>query len=160
VILYFLRHGKAGQGDPSDPTDDARELTETGITELRAAAPLWRRLNLRPDVVLSSPLPRARQTADVLVSSVGAKQKPINDDRLRPGAEWSDMARALADHRDARRVMFVGHEPDLSQAVSLLTGARAVRLRKGGLACVEFPGIPEPGTDELAWLLDPDLYPE
>jgi phosphohistidine phosphatase len=160
VILYFLRHGKAGQGDPSDPTDDARELTETGITELRAAAPLWRRLNLRPDVVLSSPLPRARQTADVLVSSVGAKQKPINDDRLRPGAEWSDMARALADHRDARRVMFVGHEPDLSQAVSLLTGARAVRLRKGGLACVEFPGIPEPGTGELAWLLDPDLYPE
>jgi phosphohistidine phosphatase len=160
LILYFLRHGKAGQGDPSDPADDTRELTDAGVTELRAAAPLWRRLNLRPDVVLSSPLPRARQTADVLVSAVGAKQEPINDDRLRPGAEWSDMARALADHRDARRVMFVGHEPDLSQAVSLLTGARAVRLRKGGLACVEFPGIPEPASGELAWLLDPDLYPE
>ncbi len=54
--------------------------------------------------------------------------------------------------------MFVSHEPDLSEAVGLLTGARAVRLRKGGLACVEFPGIPEPGSGELAWLLDPDLY--
>jgi phosphohistidine phosphatase len=158
VILYFLRHGKAGQGDPSDPSDDARELTVAGIAELRAAAPLWRRLNLRPDVVLSSPLPRARQTAELFVAGVRLKRKPTDDDRLRPGADWSDMARALADHRDARRVMFVGHEPDLSEAVRLLTGARAVRLRKGGLACVEFPGIPEPGSGELGWLLDPDLY--
>jgi phosphohistidine phosphatase len=158
VILYFLRHGKAGQGDPSDPTDDARELTDGGVAELEAAAPFWRRLNLRPDVVLSSPLPRARQTADLLVAGVGLRRSPIDDERLRPGANWSDMARALADHREARRVMFVGHEPDLSEAVCLLTGARAVRMRKGGLACVEFPGIPEPGAGELAWLLDPDLY--
>ena len=86
------------------------------------------------------------------------KREPIEDDRLRPGADWADMAQAMADHRDARRVMFVSHEPDLSEAVGLLTGARAVRLRKGGLACVEFPGIPEPGSGELAWLLDPDLY--
>jgi phosphohistidine phosphatase SixA len=54
--------------------------------------------------------------------------------------------------------MFVGHEPDFSIAVQQLTGARSVRMRKGGLACVEFPGIPEPGAGELAWLVDPDLY--
>jgi phosphohistidine phosphatase len=158
VILYFLRHGKAGHGDPSDPNDDARELSDAGAAELRAAAPLWRRLNLRPDVVLSSPLPRARQTADLLVEGVQMTRRPVNDDRLRPGADWADLAQAMAAHRDARRVMFVGHEPDLSEAVGLLTGARAVRMRKGGLACVEFPGIPEPGSGELAWLLDPDLY--
>jgi phosphohistidine phosphatase len=158
VILYFLRHGKAGHGDPSDPNDDVRRLTDAGAAELRAAAPLWRRLNLRPDVVLASPLPRARQTADLFVEGVGMKRDPIEDDRLRPGADWSDMAQAIADHRDARRLMLVSHEPDLSEAVSLLTGARSVRMRKGGLACVEFPGIPEPGTGELAWLLDPDLY--
>jgi phosphohistidine phosphatase len=156
VILYFLRHGKAGQGDPSDPTDDARELTDTGAAELRAAAPLWRRLNLRPDVILSSP--RALQTAELLAAGIKSSHEPVVDDRLRPGADWSDMARALAAHRDARRVMFVGHEPDFSMAVQELTGARAVRMRKGGLVCVEFPGIPEPGAGELAWLLDPDLY--
>jgi phosphohistidine phosphatase SixA len=108
--------------------------------------------------VLSSPLPRARQTADLFVEGVGLKREPIEDNRLLPGADWSDMAQTMADHRDARRVMFVSHEPDLSEAVCLLTGARAVRMRKGGLACVEFPGIPEPGAGELAWLLDPDLY--
>lgn len=158
MILYFLRHGKAGHGDPSDPDDDARELTEAGRDELRAAARVWGRLNLRPDVVLSSPLPRALQTAEALVRGLGLADAPVVVDGLRPGASWGDMARALAEHRDARRVLFAGHEPDLSSAIELLTGARAIRMRKGGLACVEFPGIPEPGAGELAWLIDPDLY--
>jgi len=158
VILYFLRHGKAGQGDPMDPADDGRELTASGVAALEAAVTLWQRLNLRPDVVISSPLPRALQTAEVFVSAMGLHREVVVDDHLRPGADWGDFARALAAHRDARRVLFAGHEPDLSSAVSVLTGARAIRMRKGAVACVEFPGIPEPGAGELAWLLDPDLY--
>jgi phosphohistidine phosphatase len=156
VILYFLRHGKAGEHRAVD--DDARELTVRGEAELEAAAPLWQRLNLRPDVVISSPLPRALRTAELFCAAVGGR--PVVDDRLRAGADWGDLARAMADHPDARRVMFVGHEPDLSSAISLLTGAASVRMRKGGLACVEFYGVPEPGTGEIAWLLDPDLYAE
>jgi phosphohistidine phosphatase len=156
VILYFLRHGKAGS--PRGADDDSRELTGRGEAALREAAPLWRRLNLRPDVLLSSPLPRALRTAELFCEGVGLRHAPVVSDRLRPGADWGDMARALAEHPDARRVMFVGHEPDLSAAAALLTGAASVRMRKGGLACVEFYGIPEPGGGELAWLLDPDLY--
>ncbi len=109
-------------------------------------------------MVLSSPLPRALKTAQLFVEGTGLSTEPIVDDRLRPGADWRDLARAMAAQPDARRVMFVGHEPDLSRAVCLLTGAASVRLRKGGVACVEFPGIPEPGSGELAWLIDPDLY--
>lgn len=154
MILYFLRHGEAGS--PRARDDDARELTSDGVAALRSAAPLWRRLNLRPDVVITSPLPRASQTADLLCEAVGGT--PVSDDRLRPGARWADLAQAMAAHRDARRVMFVGHEPDLSSAVAELTGAASVRMRKGGLACLEFYGIPEPGGGEIAWLLDPDLY--
>jgi phosphohistidine phosphatase len=156
VILYFLRHADAGQHRSGD--DDARELSPKGVAAMRAAAPLWTRLNLRPDVVLSSPLVRAAQTAQLFVEGVGLPRPPVLDDRLAPGATWADMGRAIADHPDARRLMFVGHEPDLSAAIAELTGAASVRMRKGGLACVEFYGIPEPGTGELAWLLDPDLY--
>jgi 8-oxo-dGTP diphosphatase len=157
VILYFMRHGDAGPyGGAMD--DDERQLTSEGIAALTAASTLWRNLNLRPDVVLTSPLPRARDTAGLLVAGVALPNPPIEDERLRPGAEWDDMAPAMAAHADARRVMFVGHQPDLSRAVSLLTGAKSVRLRTGGIACVEFPGIPEAGAGELAWLLDPDLY--
>lgn len=154
MILYFLRHGKAGSAGAAN--DDARKLTPKGEEELRRAAPLWRRLNLRPDVVLSSPLPRALRTAELLCEAVGGS--PTADERLRPGASWGDLARAMAAHPEARRVMFVGHEPDLSAAMVELTGAASVRMRKGGLACLEFYGVPEPGGGEIAWLLDPDLY--
>lgn len=154
MILFLLRHGKAGQ--PRADDDDARELTDDGVAALERAAPIWRRLNCRPDVVLSSPLPRALQTAELFCAAVGGT--PVTDDRLRPGADWGDLARAMAEHPDARRVMFVGHEPDLSSVAALLTGASSVRMRKGALAAIEFYGVPEPGTGELAWLIDPDLY--
>jgi phosphohistidine phosphatase len=156
VILYFLRHGKAGQPRPHG--DDARELTPKGVAALRAAAPVWGRLKVRPDVVISSPFPRALQTAELFVEGVGLDEPPVADDRLRPGADWADMAQALATHPGAERVMLVGHEPDLSNAVAELTGAASVRLRKGGLAAVEFSDEPQPGSGELAWLIDPDLY--
>jgi len=152
-----MRHGDAGPYTGATD-DEERQLTSEGIAALTAAGPLWRNLNLRPDVVLTSPLPRARDTAGLLVAGVELPNPAIEDERLRPGAEWADMAPAMAARADARRVMFVGHQPDLSRAVSLLTGARSIRLRTGGIACVEFPGIPEPGAGELAWLLDPDLY--
>jgi len=154
-----MRHGEAG---PSVVAMDDEEsaLTEEGTDALRVAAPLWRRLSLRPDAVITSPLARARQTAELVVLALELGRHPVIDERLRPGAAWSDLAQAMAKHPDARRVMFVGHEPDLSNAVCLLTRAAAVRLRKGGIACLEFPGVPEPGGGELAWLLDPDLYTE
>jgi phosphohistidine phosphatase len=150
VILYFLRHAEA------EP--DGGGLTAAGAETMRSAGELWRRLNLRPEVVLSSPLPRAMQTAGLVSRELGLAGQPIADERLSPGADWGNMARGLADHADARSVLFVGHEPDLSRAVQLLTGAASVRMRKGGLACVEFYGVPEPGGGELAWLIDPDLY--
>ena len=154
MILYFLRHGKASS--PQQGDDEARELTKGGRKRLRAAAPLWRRLNLRPDVVITSPLVRARQTAEILCEALGGE--PVVDELLRPGASWGQLARAMAQHPDARRVMFVGHEPDLSSAIVHLTGAASVRMRAGGVACLEFYGVPEPGGGEIAWLLDPDLY--
>lgn len=156
MTLYFLRHGDAGPPDPAD--DDGRELTDGGRAAIRAAGRLWRRLNLRPDVILTSPLTRARQTAELAVEAVGGKLHV--EERLRAGASWPDMAQSMASHPTARRVLFVGHEPDLSSAIAHLTGASSVRMRKGGLACLEFYGVPEPGGGELAWLIDPDLYIE
>lgn len=157
MILYFLRHGHVA---PASPTggDEARQLTDEGIAALQAAAPLWRRMNLRPVVVLSSPLPRAVRTAELFREGTGLSVPIAVDDRLRPGATWPELAQAMTAHPGAGRVLFVGHEPDLSKAVTLLTGARSIRLRQGALACIEFPGVPEPGAGELAWLLDPDLY--
>ena len=155
MILYFVRHGKAE--DAGGGSDASRRLTKGGEAKLRDAATLWQRVNLRPDLVLTSPLVRAVQTARILAESLKVSDEPIEDKRLAPGASWSHMAQAMADNGSPRRVAFVGHQPDLGEAVELLTGA-STRLRPGGVACVEFPGAPEPGAGELAWLLDPDLY--
>ena len=154
MILYFVRHGQAAPALNGD--DTSRQLTPEGEDALRSAATLWRRINLRPDRVITSPLPRARRTAEIMCEAVGCS--PLVEEGLRPGAMWSDMARAMAGDPDARRVMFVGHEPDLSTAVCELSGASSIRMRAGAVACVEFYGIPEPGGGEIAWLLDPALY--
>jgi phosphohistidine phosphatase len=156
LILYFLRHGKAGQPRPVD--DDARELTPKGEAALRAAAPLWRRLRIRPDLVVSSPLPRALRTAQLFAEGLGLDDPPTVDERLAPGASWDGMAGAMADHGGGEQVVFVGHDPDMSRAIASLTGAAAVRVRKGAIGAVAFDGAAAPGEGELLWLLDPDLY--
>ena len=157
MILYFLRHAAAEDRAPNGEDRD-RRLSPEGETQLRAAAAVWRRLNLRPDVVLTSPLPRAVRTAELLVEGLELPHAPIADERLAPGAGWPDFARALAGRAADRRVLFVGHEPDLSTIIELLTGASSVRMRKAGLACIEYYGVPESGGGEIAWLLDPDVY--
>ena len=157
MILYFLRHA-AAEDKAVGGQDRDRRLSPGGESQLRAAAAVWRRLNLRPDVVITSPLSRAVRTAELLVEGLGLPDAPMADERLAPGAGWNDFARALSGHPADRRVLFVGHEPDLSAVIELLTGASSVRMRKAGLACVEFYGVPEPGGGEIAWLLDPDLY--
>jgi len=156
MILYFLRHGRAEQH--FDGRDADRQLTKKGKQELDGATPVWRRLKLRPEVIITSPLVRAVQTAEIARNALDVKSRPLTDDRLQPGATWASMAQAMADQHQAARVMFVGHNPDFESAVELLSGGAAVRLRPGGVACLEFPGIPEPGQGEIAWLLDPDLY--
>jgi phosphohistidine phosphatase len=156
VILYLVRHGDAG--DPRPQNDDARELTDKGRRRLRNAAGLWRRLRVAPEVVISSPLPRAHQTAQLLVEGLGLPLEIADDDRLRPGAGWTDLADALADHGPAERVALVGHDPDLSDTLAELSGAASIGLRKGGIACLEFEGDARPGAGRVRWLLDPDLY--
>jgi phosphohistidine phosphatase len=142
-----------------DPVEDeARQLTADGEAELRGAAELWRRLSVRPGVVISSPLPRARRTAELLVEGIGREVALTFDDRLRPGATWRELSAALADHPGVERALFVGHQPDLARIIELLSGASRVSMQLGSLACLEFEGRPAPGTGRLNWLLDPHLY--
>jgi len=92
------------------------------------------------------------------VSGLGLGGVLAVDDRLRPGADWADFAATLANHPAVQQVAFVGHDPDLSDALSMLSGAASIGLRKGGMACLEFEREPGPGSGRLRWLLDPDVY--
>jgi phosphohistidine phosphatase len=114
VQLYLVRHAEAADGEP----DELRPLTAEGR---RAARELGERLaanGIRPDAVLTSPLLRARETANAIAAAAGLEAEP--DERLAPGATADDLRGAVSDRGDT--VVAVGHQPDCSEIVLALTG--------------------------------------
>jgi phosphohistidine phosphatase len=124
-VIWFLRHG-----DAEDGSDDfARKLTEKGRRQSRDAGAALDALGVELDVCLSSPRVRARETAELACEYLDVEI--AIEERLQGGHfDALDLAARLDD------VLLVGHEPDFSDAVAALTGAR-IDMKKGGLAGVE-----------------------
>lgn len=125
-MLYFLRHGDA---EHETEDDAARRLTEKGERQSQAAGRALAALGANLDACLSSPKLRAEQTARLACEHLEVDVEIAEELR---GGPFDPLALA-AGRGD---VLLVGHEPDFSNAVADLTGAR-VKLRKGGIACVE-----------------------
>jgi phosphohistidine phosphatase len=124
-VIWFLRHGDAERGAP----DFDRRLTEKGQRQSRAAGGTLAALGVKPEICLTSPRVRARETAELACEALGVEV--ASEDRLSDGDfDPLELAAGLDE------VLLVGHEPDFSTAVARLTGAR-VDLKKGGLAGVE-----------------------
>jgi phosphohistidine phosphatase len=155
--LYFLRHGIAADAGPEGMGDAGRPLTQEGIEKLRAEMRGLRRLRLRLEVLLSSPLVRARQTAEIAARELGSELRLA--DALAPGCDVDRLLGLLAEERGAERVMVVGHEPDFSTMIGALTGGSRVLLKKGGLARVDLEMLGE-GAGTFVWLLPPRVLRE
>jgi phosphohistidine phosphatase len=150
--LYFLRHGQAGNRLEWHGDDSKRPLTVEGKKRMqREAATIWK-LELPLDVIISSPLVRALQTAEIVAKARGSAARLITDDRLATGLGPKELAAIVAEHRDARGLMLVGHEPDFSQTISHVTGGGRMAIKKGALAYVE---VPDPASlkGTLVWLI-------
>lgn len=154
--LLLVRHATAEDGRPGR-SDADRRLTAEGRREfLRALAGL-RRLDPEPTRILTSPLVRARETAELLAEQV-AGPEPEEWPLLAPGGSLEGILRDLRGAGET--VVLVGHEPGLGRLVSLcLAGAAGdnTPLKKGGMARIRFDGAPRPGRGRLVWLLTPGL---
>jgi phosphohistidine phosphatase len=148
--LYFLRHGEADWPDWKQ-SDDARPLTGRGRKEIEKVADLLKLLDVAIDEIVSSPLPRARQTAEIVADRL--KLKLREETALEPGFGRADLKRVLRKH-DSSAVMLVGHEPDFTNTIHELTGA-TLKLSKGGLALVQVDAAKMSG--QLLWLLPPKI---
>jgi phosphohistidine phosphatase len=146
--LYFLRHGEADWPGWTKP-DDERPLTDFGKKEVRQVAKFLNRLEVKPDVIVSSPLPRALQTAEVAAEQL--KTKLRQDEALEPGFGISELSTVLKRHR-SKILMLVGHEPDFSSVISALTGG-FIKMSKAGVALVDID--PETEKGRLLWLFPP-----
>jgi phosphohistidine phosphatase len=120
-------------------------LIAAGEREARNAGRALRALQVKPDRVITSPLVRARQTAQLAAAELGVKVS--QDDALRPGFRSSDLDALLARH-PGECVVLVGHDPDFSLMLRDVTGAN-VSFPKGGLASIDLP------SGELRWLMRP-----
>ena len=137
--------------------DDARPLTAKGIERMRQGALGLQRVVDRVDVLATSPLRRARQTADIVQDALKAP-KPMVTDALAPGHGPEAVAAWLDPLPSDATVAVVGHEPDLSELVGWLLSGQArslVALKKGAACLLDVAGPPGPGSAALLWLLTP-----
>lgn len=153
--LYFLRHGIAADADGSG--DAARPLTSEGKERMRREAATLKAIGLDVDVVVTSPLVRARQTAEIVAEALDLRKRVVEDPRLGPGFDPERLAGILADHRDAGSVLLVGHEPTFSRTIAQLIGGDvALDVKKGSLARVDLPD-PKRLRGTLVWLVPPKV---
>lgn len=125
-MIYLLRHGDAERGDGDDA---ARRLTEKGEHQSEAAGRALAALGAKIDACLTSPKVRAADTARLACQALGIEPE-LAEELSGGGFDSNALAAGRGD------VMLVGHEPDFSNEIARLTGARA-KLRKGGLAIVD-----------------------
>jgi phosphohistidine phosphatase len=129
VQLLIVRHAEAASGEP----DELRPLTADGREAARALGRQLERDGIRPDAVLTSPLLRARETAQELARPAGLEPEP--DERLAPGAT-AEGVRAAAEER-GETIVVVAHQPDCSRIAAVLTGGAEPAFPPGAMVAIE-----------------------
>jgi phosphohistidine phosphatase len=158
MMLYVVRHAIA-EDAPAGGDDAARRLTAGGRRKMQGVVHGLRAIGVEPDVILTSPLVRAVETARIVVAGLRCTPEPRELDALASDVAPADTLKALRPFGRSQHVMIVGHEPNLSSVLALLlTGPAegvAIEIKKGGCAAVELSGF-EPRTGAtLHWLLPP-----
>lgn len=159
--LYILRHGVAVErGTNGYKSDAERPLTPKGRRKLRRAVAAMRVMELSFDVILSSPLVRARETAEIVGKGLHLQKKLKLTEHLASGGKSAGLVQYLVElEPKLEDVLLVGHEPDLGQLASLLlTGSSStlqVTFKKGGLCKLTVGRLRAGKCASLEWLLTP-----
>jgi phosphohistidine phosphatase len=163
--LFILRHGIASdpgkEGLSKNAKDADRPLSREGQQKTWRAAETMRGLKLDFDAVITSPLLRARQTAQIVAEGLEIRRKLIFSDHLAPDGSPKLLIEQINEvGLHAKNILLVGHEPYLSRLVSLLISGStlaAVELKKGALLKLEIRNLGYARCATLAWLLPPKL---
>lgn len=153
--LYFLRHGIAEDREKWQGDDTNRPLTEKGRKRLERTAKNIAPLDLELNHIITSPLVRARQTAEIMAKTLKLKDALLEDTRLAPGFNLDTLKLLLAEHSQCKAILLVGHEPDFSQTINALTHGIVV-MKKGALARVDLIDLTTL-EGQLAWLIPPKV---
>jgi phosphohistidine phosphatase len=131
-----LRHGIAVEPDKWAGRDFDRPLTREGIERMEREASAIADLSLKLDTIVTSPLLRARQTAEIVADRLKLRDDIVRDERLADGFDARRLSEILAEHDKAEAIMLVGHEPTMSATVGRIIGNASIELKKAALAGV------------------------
>ncbi len=156
MLCYFLRHGPAGDAATWEGSDFERPLTADGKKRIALEGKALAGLGLEPDAIVTSPLVRARQTAEIVAKQLGKRDELHLDERVGLGFSLEQLDAILRDYAMAKQLMLVGHEPSMSFTVGELIGGGDVDFKKGAIACVDVTHE-SPRGGRLLWLAAPKL---
>jgi phosphohistidine phosphatase len=156
--LYLIRHGVAEERGDAWPDDTKRPLSEGGIERLQKSARGLARLDVWIDVILTSPLVRTRQTADIVASAFDPRPSIISVDSLAPEGTYTALVADLEKHGRKTRIALVGHEPGIGELAARLIGSRhSFEFKKGAVCRIDVEEIPPVGPGDLRWMLTPKI---
>jgi phosphohistidine phosphatase len=156
MILYLMRHANAGVRRENPALDTKRALIKEGKDQCMLMARVMSALKVQVDVVVSSPLKRALQTAQFVGTELGYEAKVEVSQALAPGADYAAFQKMLAKYAGREGILAVGHNPNLYQFLGRLVtgnGGAAIRMRKGSVARIDVDRHPP----LLQWLIDPRM---
>jgi phosphohistidine phosphatase len=156
MILYLMRHANAGIARDNPALDTKRALIKEGKEQCMLMARVLSALKVQVDVIVSSPLKRALQTAQFVGTELGYEAKVEVSQALSLDADYTAFQNLLAKYADREGVLVVGHNPNLFQFLGRMVsgnGGAAIRMRKGSVARVDMDRHPP----LLQWLIDPRM---
>jgi phosphohistidine phosphatase len=157
MLVYILRHAIAVERGTAGYPNDDRPLTEDGKEKMAKAAKGIAELVDDVDVILTSPLIRAHDTARIVARALGVEQKLEVCKDLMPGSSIKDLLSYLSKFKGLHSIMVVGHQPDLGYLASALLGSdeSIVEFKKGALSAIEVSTLPPRSKGKLIWHLQP-----
>ena len=158
IELYLIRHGVAEERGEAWPDDAKRPLSEAGMSRLRKSARGLSRLGVSFDVIVTSPLVRTRQTAEIVAAGVDPRPHIVSTESLAPGGSMAAVMADLEKHAKRARIAIVGHEPGIGELAARLAGLRhPIAFKKGAVCRIDVDELPPEGPGELRWFLSPKI---
>jgi phosphohistidine phosphatase len=155
IELHLLRHADAGDPMAWDGPDEARPLSDKGERQADKLGRFLAGVAFAPDAVITSPKVRAAQTAEIVARHLGVPV--VVDERLAGGLDIDGVEATLGAAGDPVRPVLVGHDPDFTDLVEVLTTSSAVTMKKGAMLRIDIDRPLAPGGGQLAWLVTPNL---
>jgi phosphohistidine phosphatase len=156
--LYLIRHGIAEERGDAWPDDAKRPLTERGISRMRRIAHGLDQLGVAFDVVLTSPLVRTKQTAEVVASVFEPRPPIVAIDSLAPGGSPQAVITDVEKHGKRTRVALVGHEPGIGELAARLAGSkRPLEFKKGAVCRIDVESLSTSGGGTIRWFATPRM---